>query len=63
MRVTLVLRSYDDLSERQVAAVLGCSVGTVKAQTSRGLARLRAALGGDEGAGAGPSDVSTVGRP
>jgi RNA polymerase sigma-70 factor (sigma-E family) len=39
-RETVVLRYYQDLSERDAAAALGCSVGTVKSQ----LARARAAL-------------------
>jgi RNA polymerase sigma-70 factor (sigma-E family) len=39
-RACVVLRYYEDLSERDVAAILRCSVGTVKSQTSRGLARL-----------------------
>jgi RNA polymerase sigma-70 factor (sigma-E family) len=34
-RETVVLRYYADLSERDVAAVLGCSVGTVKSQLAR----------------------------
>ncbi|HEV7651011.1 MAG TPA: SigE family RNA polymerase sigma factor [Actinophytocola sp.] len=41
MRAVLVLRFFDDLSERDTAAALHCGVGTVKSQTSRGLARLR----------------------
>jgi RNA polymerase sigma-70 factor (sigma-E family) len=40
-RVTLMLRYFDDLSEAQVAEVMGCSVGTVKSTTSRALERLR----------------------
>ena len=41
-RATVVLRFYDDLSERDAAEVLGVSVGTVKSQTHVALARLRA---------------------
>ncbi|MFC7547292.1 SigE family RNA polymerase sigma factor [Plantactinospora sp. GCM10030261] len=44
MRAVLVLRYWDDLSEAQIAEMLGCSAGTVKSQASRGLARLRAVL-------------------
>jgi RNA polymerase sigma-70 factor (sigma-E family) len=40
-RVTLMLRYFEDLSEAQVAEVMGCSVGTVKSTTSRALGRLR----------------------
>jgi RNA polymerase sigma-70 factor (sigma-E family) len=40
-RMVLVLRYVDDLSEAQVADLLGCSTGTVKSRASRGLARLR----------------------
>jgi RNA polymerase sigma factor (sigma-70 family) len=43
-RAVLVLRYFNDLTEPQVAEVLGCSTGTVKSNASRGLARLREAL-------------------
>jgi len=40
-RATIVLRHLDGLTERETAAVLGCSEGTVKSQASRALAALR----------------------
>ncbi len=43
-RAVLVLRYFEDLSEAQTAAALGCSVGTVKSTASRGLTRLQAAI-------------------
>jgi RNA polymerase sigma-70 factor (sigma-E family) len=49
-RAAIVLRFYEDLTEAQTAAALGCSVGTVKSQVSTGLKRLRDRLGPDVGA-------------
>jgi RNA polymerase sigma-70 factor (sigma-E family) len=43
-RATLVLRYYCDQSVDQVAEVMGCSAGTVKSQTAKGLNSLRLAL-------------------
>jgi RNA polymerase sigma-70 factor (sigma-E family) len=43
-RATVVLRYYEDLSEIDTAAAMGCSVGTVKSQTAKGLAHLRAVM-------------------
>jgi RNA polymerase sigma-70 factor (sigma-E family) len=40
-RAAVVLRYWLDLSEAETAAVLGCSVGNVKSQAARGLAKLR----------------------
>jgi RNA polymerase sigma-70 factor (sigma-E family) len=47
-RATVVLRFVEDRSEAETAAILGCSVGTVKSTSSRGLARLREALADGE---------------
>lgn len=44
-RATLVYRYYQGLDVEQTADALGCSTGTVKTQTSRGLAALRRVLG------------------
>ncbi|WP_155369847.1 SigE family RNA polymerase sigma factor [Catellatospora vulcania] len=43
-RAVIVLRFYEDLSEADTAALMGCSVGTVKSQTHLALGHLRRAL-------------------
>lgn len=53
-RACLVLRFYEDLTEKETARVLGCSVGTVKSNVSDALRWLRSQLetggeAGDEG--------------
>jgi RNA polymerase sigma-70 factor (sigma-E family) len=44
-RAVIVLRYFSDLSVEATAEALGCSVGNVKSQCSRGLTALRATLG------------------
>lgn len=43
-RAVVVLRFYEDLSEAQVAEVLGCTTGTVKSHTWRALKALRESM-------------------
>lgn len=43
-RAAVVLRYYQDLSERQVADALGCPLGTARSHAVRGVARLRQLL-------------------
>jgi len=40
-RAVIVLRFWEDLSDAQTAAILGCSASTVRSQASRALAKLR----------------------
>jgi RNA polymerase sigma-70 factor (sigma-E family) len=49
MRAAVMLRFYDDMTEAEVAAALGVSVGTVKSTVARAVAKLRkdAELGAD----------------
>ena len=41
-RAVVVLRYWEDLSDTQAAALLGCSASTVRSQAARALAKLRA---------------------
>jgi RNA polymerase sigma-70 factor (sigma-E family) len=44
-RAVIVLRYYEQLSEREIAEALGCSTGNVKSTAHRALHALRAAIG------------------
>jgi RNA polymerase sigma-70 factor (sigma-E family) len=57
-RAVLVLRYFEDLPETEVARLLGCSVGSVKTHTHRGLRALRAVLGPDLHPAAAPRSSS-----
>jgi RNA polymerase sigma-70 factor (sigma-E family) len=48
-RDAVVLRYYEDLSEAEIARVLGCAVGTVKSQLSKARATLGRAIAGSSG--------------
>jgi RNA polymerase sigma-70 factor (sigma-E family) len=43
-RAVVVLRYYEDLSEKQIAETLGCSTGTVKSTASNALKALKSRL-------------------
>jgi RNA polymerase sigma-70 factor (sigma-E family) len=48
-RTAVVLRYWEQLTEAEAAEVMGCSPGTVKSATSRGLQRLRELSGIENG--------------
>jgi RNA polymerase sigma factor (sigma-70 family) len=58
-RAALVLRFWADLPVEQVADILGCSAGTVKSQTARGLQTLRGVLDQAQPATTGESRKGT----
>jgi len=60
-RAAVVLRYYEDLTEAQTAAAMGCAVGTVKSQVSLALRKLRERLG-DDPALLPLDDLLTTGR-
>jgi len=62
VRSAVVLRHVDGLSVAETAEALGRPEGTVKAQVHRGLAQLRALLGGEAATGR-PTDDPTVPTP
>lgn len=47
-RAAVVLRFYEDLSERQIAEVLSCSTGAAKALVAHGMSALRERIGDEE---------------
>jgi RNA polymerase sigma-70 factor (sigma-E family) len=47
-RAVVVLRYYEDLTDQQIASVLGCPVGSVKSSLHRAAAILRQHLGQEE---------------
>jgi RNA polymerase sigma factor (sigma-70 family) len=52
MRTAVMLRYFEDMTEAEIAAALGISLGTVKSTVSRAVARLR--IDAELGANAGP---------
>jgi len=48
-RAAVVLRYYEDLSEKDAAEILRCSPGAMKSLVARAIETLRAEIGGEEG--------------
>jgi RNA polymerase sigma-70 factor (sigma-E family) len=62
MRAAVALRYLEDRSESETASLLGCSLGTVKSATSRGIAKLRVVLAeNDAPPKPGPTNTYTEG--
>jgi RNA polymerase sigma-70 factor (sigma-E family) len=61
-RAVVVMRYFSDLPEAEVAAILGCSVGTVKSSASRALTRLRLTLEESETGSDGAPNSHTTRR-
>ncbi|MFH9554016.1 SigE family RNA polymerase sigma factor [Streptomyces sp. NPDC051445] len=62
-RACVVLRHAFDLSEKDTALALGVSVGTVKSQTSKGMAELQKLLGAKGAPLTMPAMMRTGGTP
>jgi len=46
-RAAIVLRYYEDLSERRAAEVMGCSLEALRSTVARGMRALRGTIGGE----------------
>jgi RNA polymerase sigma-70 factor (sigma-E family) len=63
-RQVIVLRYYGELSEAEISEVLGIRQGSVKRHAARGMAALRAVLGGPgQGQGFRPDSSGFAGNP
>jgi RNA polymerase sigma-70 factor (sigma-E family) len=61
-RAVVVLRYWEQLSEAETAAILGCSQGSVKSAASRGMSRLREIAGAPTAEAARPAQFGPVNR-